>query len=42
MKGKDIKYESPIIKVILISVEKGFTSSNKGDGGISAPDWGII
>jgi len=37
-----VVYSSPIVEIITISVERGFEGSGNEDGGISAPDWGII
>lgn len=36
---KDKNYISPEVKIILVSVEKGFNGSN---GGFGLPEWDII
>ena len=34
------EYESPMVEVITIFVEKGFQASGNNGGGIAAPGWG--
>ena len=38
----DIKYESPTVYVLQVEVEQGYNVSGSDDGGIVAPEWGVI